>query len=372
MAWEEDLDPDWIHELPFYLVATIAYGALLTVNPAVRWGSGKSAADASVPIEFVAALPEPPKAEPAPPPPEIGKAATPQNGPGVPVPEKVKAGDDAAPPKPAPKPAPTPARKPRPKPAPAKAAKPVDVKAMIAASAAKREKLDRAKAAAEARAEAAREEKAQRLAAAQAEADRMAAVEKARQEKLAAARAAKAQKKAELSQELATMTEPDEALTRDPAPTGGKPAPAPGSGAAKLGAAAALADSGGAQASDESSTGSGGGDLLDAKAKGGGTAPDGGVSYTLDGPVGARRVLKRAVPTTPDWVGARNLDLTVTIRFQVLPDGAVKPGAVIQKTSGFPEIDRRALDALRKWRFEPAPDGDASEVWGRASFRFTS
>ena len=71
-------------------------------------------------------------------------------------------------------------------------------------------------------------------------------------------------------------------------------------------------------------------------------------------------------------MATRNLDLTVTVRFQVLPDGSVKAGAIIQKTSGFPEIDRRALDALRRWRFEPVPSGAGPEVWGRVTFRFTS
>ncbi len=83
-------------------------------------------------------------------------------------------------------------------------------------------------------------------------------------------------------------------------------------------------------------------------------------------------MLKRAVPSSPDWVGARGLDLTVTVRFQVLPNGHVKPGAVVNKTSGFPEIDRLALDALRRWRFESAPADGATEVWGRVTFRFTS
>ncbi|MDE2143066.1 MAG: TonB family protein, partial [Elusimicrobia bacterium] len=195
-----------------------------------------------------------------------------------------------------------------------------------------------------------------------------------------AARQAKARKKAELSQELATMADPDEAL--DP----GAPAPPSGgargkakagaaaalAGARKAGAAAALADT--AESPDPGdAAGSGGGDLLDAQAQGGGTGPDGsGVSYSLDGPVGSRRVLARAVPTSPDWVATRGLDLAVIVRFQVLPNGSVKPGAVIQKTSGFPEIDRRALDALKRWRFEAVPSAGAVEVWGRVKFRFTS
>jgi colicin import membrane protein len=402
VAWEDDVEPDMIHELPFYLVATVAYGALLTLNPTLRWGS-KSAADQAVPIEFVAQLPAvSPNLAPAPPAAKEETQSPPQNGPGEYRPEKVKAGAEHAPPKTSPKPAAAksvrekpgpvlakPKAKPRPSPAKAvKAApKPVDVKAVMAASVARRAQADRARAAreaaAEARAEAAREKaeadrraRAERLAAANAEAERKAEAERERREQLAAERAAKAKKKAELSQELATMSEPDEALARDAAAPAPRSAPSAGGAAlartAKAGAAAALAE--GAESADPGdAAGAGGDDLLDAKAKGGGTGPDGsGVSYTLDGPVGSRRVLKRVVPSSPDWVGARGLDLTVTVRFQVLPDGSVKPGAVIQKTSGFPEIDRRALDALRRWRFEAVPDGDGAEVWGRASFRFTS
>ena len=94
---------------------------------------------------------------------------------------------------------------------------------------------------------------------------------------------------------------------------------------------------------------------------------------SVDGPVGNRRILSRVSPTSPDWVATRNLDLTVTVRFQVLPDGSVKSGAVISKTSGFPDIDTRAIKALSRWRFQPvAAKAGAAEVWGRVTFRFTS
>jgi TonB family protein len=89
--------------------------------------------------------------------------------------------------------------------------------------------------------------------------------------------------------------------------------------------------------------------------------------------VGNRRIVSRVSPTSPDWVATRSLDLTVTVRFQVLPDGSVKAGAVIQKTSGFPDIDARAVKALSRWRFQPAAaKSGAAEVWGRVTFRFTS
>jgi TonB family protein len=459
MAWEDELEPDWVYELPFYLVATIAYGALLTVNPTMRWGTGR-AADAGVPIEFVVAVPlEAPSPNLAPPP-SAGEGRVeppPRKGDGDFVPEKIRAGAQDKPlplEKPVAKPAAVKStrekhgstivkRKPKAKPVVAKTVnaspKPVDMKAIMAASIARRAKVEHSKAvkaaaaaaavalaerkaeeareAAEVRAEIAREKaaaahakalaakeaKARRDAKARADAQVRADAARARAQALADARAAKAAKKAELSQELATMTDPDNALAQDadsPAPAGG-PAHHKGNGAAKAGAAAALAggtDSGADDVSNNGAAlagarkagaaaaladtaeskdpgdaaGSGGAHLLDAKAKGGGVGPDGaGVSYSLEGPVGSRRVLKRAVPSSPDWVGARGLDLTVTVRFQVLPDGTVKPGAVIRKTSGFPEIDRLALNALRKWRFESVTAA-GTEVWGRVTFRFTS
>lgn len=252
-----------------------------------------------------------------------------------------------------------------------------------------------ARAEAERRAEAAREA-AEAKAAALAEQKRRAAE----------AKAAKAAKRAELSSALATMADPDEALEAAPSrsPSGrgsarkGRPAaggPVAGkggdggafgeddagegggkgggeaelAGARKAGAAAALAES----TDPGDAAGSGGADLIDAKATGGGIGPEGGggVSFSVDGAVGNRRILSRVSPTSPDWVATRNLDLTVTVRFQVLPDGSVKPGAVISKTSGFPDIDTRALKALARWRFQPAARS-AAEVWGRVTFRFTS
>ena len=264
------------------------------------------------------------------------------------------------------------------------------------AKAEKERKAAVARAEAERRAEAARE-LAERRAAELAEKKRLATE----------AKAAKAAKRAELSSALATMSDPDEVLAADaaPAPSGrgsarkGKPAaggPVAGkggdggafgestsgegggvgggqaelAGARKAGAAAALAES----TDPGDGAGSGGADLIDAKAKGGGEGPEGGgVSYSLDGPVGDRRIISRVSPVSPDWVATRNLDLTVTVRFQVLPDGRVKPGAVIQKTSGFPEIDARALKAVSRWRFQAAgAKSGAAEVWGRVTFRFTS
>ncbi|MBI3287899.1 MAG: TonB family protein, partial [Elusimicrobia bacterium] len=263
------------------------------------------------------------------------------------------------------------------------------VKALAAERAAK-QKAARARFAAEAqaarerRAAAARAESERRAEIAREAAERQALAEAERRRLAAEARASRARKRAELSSALATMANPDEELNASPAspaPSGrgsarkGRPAPgaAPaGEGSdeplgARTAAAAALAES----IDPGDAPGGGGGELLATSARGGGAGPEGGgVSWALEGSVGSRRLLSRVAPVSPDWVATRNLDLTVIVRFQVLPDGSVKSGAVIQKTSGFSDIDRRALESLRRWRFQPAKSG--SEEWGRVSFRFTS
>lgn len=454
MAWEDDVEPDFVHELPFWLVAAMAHGALLTLDPILRWGAAPRADEKVIPVEFVAQLPivEPTLAPAA----GDGRGDTPRRGPGAYEPPKLKQGARDAPPKAKPVPKPAAVKAPAKKPgasARTQAAKAVKVPALdpaaerrresqrILAAAAARRKAEAAEAAREAAAERSRE-RAQAAAAARAEAaerarlkaeERAAAAERARLERVRAAaekeerrraeaerqaalaaerrrvlaeqKAAKAARRAELSSALATMDDPDEALDAGAAaPSGGRRAgqpmrgpsrsgagraaaatalqgldgdggaaggaSGPGSdlrGAARAGAAAALAES----PDPGDAAGSGGGDLIDAPARGGGEGPEGGgVSWTVDGSIGSRRMLRRVSPTSPDWVGTRGLDLTVTVRFQVLPDGRVRPGAV-QKTSGFPEIDARALDALRRWRFEAAPSAKG-EVWGRVTFRFTS
>lgn len=377
MAFEDDFDPDWIHDLPFYIVAVMAHGWLLVLNPTMRWGSVQKALDMVVPIEFVAQAPTP-SVNLAPAPARPGKTEQPpRHGAGEYRPAKIRSGAVAPPPKPLPSPKPAALPSKREKsghalikvkpPAKAKPRPAVDAQAIAFAKAAKAQALEARLNEEKARRAA---EKAQHDAEVRAERARRAEAARLEAERRGAERAEKARKKAELSQELATMTDPDEALETGGASGGG------GKGklrsASKSGAAAALAET--AESRDPGdAAGSGGGELLDAIPRGGGTGPEGGgVSWALDGPVGSRRVLKRTVPASPDWVGTRGLDLTLTVRFQVLPDGTVKAGAVILKTSGFPEIDRLGLDALRQWRFEPVLNKSGPEVWGRVSFRFTS
>ncbi|MBI5631216.1 MAG: TonB family protein [Elusimicrobia bacterium] len=177
-------------------------------------------------------------------------------------------------------------------------------------------------------------------------------------ERRAQAQAREALRKAEISQELAALKEPETALTQAPQE------PASGRGVV-TGEPAETPDAGEGALTD----------FPNAIPKGdryGGPAGLDAVSWSLDGPLGSRRLLKRAVPESPEWLARRGLEVSVEIKFQVREDGSVKRGAVIKKTSGFPEVDRRALDALRLWKFEPRNSraSETAQPWGVVTFRF--
>lgn len=223
--------------------------------------------------------------------------------------------------------------------------------------------------------------RAQAAAAARAEKLRLEAERRAELARRAAeARAAKAAQRAELKAALASMREPDEALADAPADIGaavaGEIAGSP-RGRGSLEAVVPQGDAedvarleGGAEPVYEMERE--GFDPIDSDAAGGGEGPDGGgIGWSIDGPAGSRRIVKRALPESPAWVAQRGLDLSVQIKFQIAPDGRVKPGAVIKRTSGFPEIDRKALEAIRKWRFEPVLGRpNAGDAWGNVTFKF--
>ena len=89
----------------------------------------------------------------------------------------------------------------------------------------------------------------------------------------------------------------------------------------------------------------------------------------LSGPLSSRKVLKSAVPQYPGWAHARNIEADVVLRFTVGEDGLVKEGAVVARTSGYPELDQQALLALKEWRFSIAAPG-SKDQWGEITFRY--
>ena len=66
----------------------------------------------------------------------------------------------------------------------------------------------------------------------------------------------------------------------------------------------------------------------------------------------SRKVKTKVVPVFPDLARRLNLTGVVKIRLVVAPNGTVKEATLV---GGHPLFSVPAMDAVRKWRYEPAP-----------------
>ena len=76
-----------------------------------------------------------------------------------------------------------------------------------------------------------------------------------------------------------------------------------------------------------------------------------------------RRAKTKVQPTYPELAHKMNISGIVKIEVTVAPNGSVKEARVI---GGHPVLAQSALDAAKRWRFEPA----ASESTGIIDFKF--
>ncbi len=76
-----------------------------------------------------------------------------------------------------------------------------------------------------------------------------------------------------------------------------------------------------------------------------------------------RRAKTKVQPEYPELAKRMNIAGTVKIEVVVAPNGTVKEAHVV---GGHPVLANAALDAARKWRFEPAP----GESTGVIDFKF--
>jgi TonB family protein len=77
----------------------------------------------------------------------------------------------------------------------------------------------------------------------------------------------------------------------------------------------------------------------------------------------ARKVKSKVQPTYPDIAKRMNLTGTVKLEVVVAPNGTVKSTKVV---GGHPLLSSAAVDALKKWRFEPGPE----DTTGIIEFKF--
>ncbi len=76
-----------------------------------------------------------------------------------------------------------------------------------------------------------------------------------------------------------------------------------------------------------------------------------------------RRAKTKVQPFYPELARKMNIAGTVKIEVTVAPNGTVKEARIV---GGHPVLANSALDAAKKWRFEPAP----SESTGVIEFKF--
>ena len=76
-----------------------------------------------------------------------------------------------------------------------------------------------------------------------------------------------------------------------------------------------------------------------------------------------RRAKNKVQPTYPDLARKMNITGVVKVEIVVAPNGTVKDAKVV---GGHPVLATAALEAVKKWRFEPA----AVESSGVVDFKF--
>jgi len=91
---------------------------------------------------------------------------------------------------------------------------------------------------------------------------------------------------------------------------------------------------------------------------------------TIEGPLSHRAVLRRSLPLYPAWAEEQGVTGTTRLYFRVDAGGKVRSDIRVTLTSGSPELDDLAIEALRRWQFSPATVPDSSQ-WGVITFRFS-
>jgi TonB family protein len=96
-----------------------------------------------------------------------------------------------------------------------------------------------------------------------------------------------------------------------------------------------------------------------------------GANFMVAGPISQREIARKLVPHYPKWALERRVSGTVVVRIWVQPNGQVKGAPTVESSSGYPDLDQVAVDALREWEFAPLGAGVKSEdQWGVITFKF--
>ena len=94
-------------------------------------------------------------------------------------------------------------------------------------------------------------------------------------------------------------------------------------------------------------------------------------SVELIGPLQGRGIIASYMPKYPEWMKEKGIEADAAIRFFVAPNGTVKDEMSIERTSGYPDLDKIVMAVLKTWQFEPlAKSAKQDDQWGVVTFRF--
>jgi TonB family protein len=78
----------------------------------------------------------------------------------------------------------------------------------------------------------------------------------------------------------------------------------------------------------------------------------------------------QARPRYPESARRQGIEGVSLLRFEVQANGAVGE-ILVERSAGYQDLDRAAIEAVKKWRFEPARRGNQSiAVWVTLPVRF--
>ncbi|MBN1621992.1 MAG: energy transducer TonB [Endomicrobiales bacterium] len=92
-------------------------------------------------------------------------------------------------------------------------------------------------------------------------------------------------------------------------------------------------------------------------------------SVEIAGPVSERKIVKSYLPVYPDWARAKNIEANVVIKFFVTPEGLIRDKVFVERTSGYSKLDRLAVEAIKKWVFNPI-EKNKGDQWGFVTFKY--
>ncbi len=100
--------------------------------------------------------------------------------------------------------------------------------------------------------------------------------------------------------------------------------------------------------------------VIEVKARSGAGTSVSKSMFPIVGPLANRKIKYSEPPEFPEWARKEGVEATVILKFTVLPGGKVKDNILVQKTTGYKELDRLAMEALSNWVFDKLP-GETNE-----------